>query len=821
LNKFVSSLAFNKNTYYYCDLKKIFANYPILEKLPNSLKVLLENNIRNADEKNINDIINIFIKKNSFEKIKFFPNRVIMQDSTAIPTLIDFISFGDIEPKVQCDVIIDNLSNTNSLKINHNNNIQRDKQISRFAKFCENKYNNISVVKLKEYSNNNVNIEYLSTMIGIKSIENKPFLFPELIVGTNTQTSMINALGVLGIKVGELEAQGTILGSSISIKFPEVLGINITGSFAQGVSIWDTLLSLEDIFSTHNIKEKIVEFYGDGLKNISLEDRAVLSNIIPKYGGVLGYFGIDENTISFVEKTRGVNATLIKNYYENQTMYSNKKEPDYDAHIEFNLSKVKALIKGSFNTEEQIEVSEIINHLSSFKKGNFVNDNDIVLASISSSISSLSPTLIIQAGLLAKKACEFGIEINKNIKRTFFYDSLVVKEYLEKLDLLQYFKQLGFEFNNLSTDKEELVEIVSLDIDKFNLNVTSLSSKLENTNLKKDHNPKVKSNWFMSPALLIAFCLRGTVNCDITKEAINKNIYLSDIWPSMNEISEYLEKIDYEIYKNVYKDIYLNSQEDEDNQNYKWNEKDTYLHPSKFYDEISIQNSEIKDAKILAIFSDDISSETLCAKGVIPPYSAAATYLEAKGLRPDEFNSFESRSANSEIIHRGSFYNIELQNKIVNLKFGGFTKDFESSEIMSIYDFSLKMKKENTPLVVFAGNNYGRGEASALAAKGSKLLGIKAVIAKSFGSSYKENLIRMGILPLEFISDDSIESLGLKGDETISINTEFININSKIDIEIKKNDNINIITVMAMLDKKIEVEYYKHGGILPYLIKGK
>lgn len=724
-----------------------------------------------------------------------------------------------VKPQIMVDLVIDNRRTAKNHK-----EMKRNEEQYTFLKWAQSEFENFSLIPPNSGFSHQINIEYLSTMINLKQDNNKLFIYPETIVGTNIQSTMINALGVLGFSIGEIQAQASMLGSSVSLNLPCVLGVEIVGTLAQGVGIIDASLKLANKLKEYNLENKIIEFYGSSLKNLTIEDRAILSNIATQYGAICGYFGVDDNTIAYVEQTRGVDATLIKEYFIKQGMYNNQ-DLVYDEDMKFDLSAVKPIIAGPKSLESKIYVNKVPSKLASFKKGNFVRDNDIVLAAITAHTTNSNPTLLIQAGLLAKKACILGLSINKNIKRIFIPGSLVVKEYLQRVDLLKYLEQLGFyitDFDDeLSINSIDLVEIVSMDIDKFNLDVSSISSGNKNYN-DKIH-PKVKSNWLMSPALVVAYCLKGNMNFDITSDAIYKDIYLNDIWPSSHEVTEYLSRINYSVYQNVYRDIFLGNKQWQEitydkTQIYSWSYLNTYVEESKLFENINLEKINIKNARILALLGDDISTNQISPYGQIFPYTPAALYLESKGLHPDEFDTFENRVSNAEVMSRGILSNIKLKNKIVSSKEGGFTKDFLSGEIMSIYDFSIKMKEEHTPLVIFAGKNYGIGEQRAWAAKGLKLLGVKAVIAKSFNKKHKSDLVSMGILPLEFIDDD-LDSLYLNGDELISIESNDIKMNSKIEIQIIKSYDTKTITVQSRLDSKAEVLYYKNGGVLAYLLK--
>ena len=825
MNKYTSSFIFNKNVYYYCDLKKIFEKYPLLRKLPNSTKILLESNIRNAKDEDISSIISTFIHRNFLNKMEFYPNRVILEDSVGIPILIELAlmrefvySQGknpkDLSPKIMLDLVIDN-------SLNNNENINKQKY--SFIKWASAEFKNLSVIPCNLGLCKKVNLEYLSTMISSKIQDDKIYIYPETLVGSDSQTTMLNALGVLSYNIHEIEIQSLLLGSSTNLSFPKVIGIEIIGSPINAVGINDIILNLINILREHKVSDTIVEFYGSALKYISIEDRATIASIAPKYGAICSYFAIDNTTIAYMEKTRGISIRLVEEYFTKQGMFNNN-DLIYDEYITFDLSNVETTVSGPRKIEDSFNIEELVSKFTTFKKGHYANDNDIVLAIISSTTS----TSLIQAALLAKKACELKLSINSNIKRILFADSLIIKEYLIKLDLYKYFEELGFEILSkdlafYSTKKLNMLKI-SMDIDKFDLNVVSLVSSIEN--FKEKIHPKVNSNWQMNPALLIAYCIKGNIDFNILENTIDKDIMLNDIWPSNDEIAEYLKKVDYKVYKKAYENIFNGNEQYKElkYQNlpiYKWENKDTLIEVQKnqkLFENKSLDKIEIKDAKILALFGNAITTEQITPMGKILPYTKAAIYLESKELKADEFGNFEDRRLNVEVMLRGTFSNTKLKNKIVSPKEGGFTKDFLSGEIIPIYDFCEEMQKTNTPLVIFAGSYYGIGESIDWAAKGTKLLGVKAIIAKSFAHNHRLSLISMGILPLEFIDDD-IETLHLQGDELISIKSKEIKINAKINIEIKRNDEVKVIGVKSKLETKNELIYYKNGGVLSYLLK--
>lgn len=789
MSKFVNSFVFNEKSYHYYDLKRVFEKYPILRKLPNSLKILLETNIRNVNESEYNYILETFLKRDNLRKIGFFPNRVVINDNFGISILKEFLplkeKYQNINPTITTDlIVVDN---------------KDEKEKSNILKSALARFENFSVISSNNQDFALINLEYLSTMLYSRQKDNNIFLFPETLVGTDTQVSMTNSIGILGIKLNEIDIKSAILGSPIILEFPSVVGIELFGNITLGVSISDIVNALIEILKISDIKNKIVEFYGIGLKNISIEDRVTLSNAIIEFGAVCGYFGMDENTLSYVEKTRGVDATLIKEYFIKQGMYDNQ-DLTYDEYIRFNLSTIKPSIvyKKGF---ERIEVKDVPLKLDSFKKGRVVKDNDILIATISSN-SSL--TLLIEACLVAKKACELDVKINKNIKIFFELNSLQIKEYLEKLDLLKYFEYLGIKI--VIESSKELNEELILDIEEFNLNVVSISSLDEN-----NINSKIKSSWIMSPALVLAYSLKGNINFDITKDTIYQDICLSDIWPSTNEVNNKLLSIDSSCYQNKYKDIYMKKETIENLKDISFDKKILDMFEEKEEEYININ-----EAKILAIFDEEITTKDIVPYGEITPYTQVGFYLESIGLKPDQFGTYEKRYDDVEVLKRGLFSTSKIKNKIVFPKEGGYTKDFENKEIVTIYEYAQKMKNQNKPLVILSNKKFATSYNNIQAIKGLRLLGVKAIVAQSFEKNYKEDLIKVGILPLELIEDDLKE---LKGDELITIKTTDLKINSKFEIEIKKADEVKYLKVLSRLDNKLELLYFKYGGILNYLIK--
>lgn len=810
MNRFVNSFEFNNNIYYYYDLTKVFNEFPQLKSLPNSLKIVLESNIRNSSESDILKVIDSFYKKFNKE-IDFTPNRVLFSATSILPILTQIVSAkqklnNNIDISIATDVII-----------NDNINSKREEEYYEFLFLAQNCFEKLTLVSTSDDLKNEINLEFLSTMLNVSKEDDKIFITPEILSGADSFSISSNALGVLGLELNGIDLESIMLGSSTSLDFPNSVGVEIKGSLAQGTGINDITLFLENLFKEHNIDGKIVEFFGDGIKDLTIEQRRVLSLVVEKYNGNCGYFPIDDITISFVEQTRGVDASLIKEYYKRQMLFNHKENLSFDETLILDLSLVNPIISTTKRVNDRISVKEIPSLINSYKKGNFINDNNIVLVVLENYLNSSNKTLFVQAALLAKKALELELSIDKKINCYFLLKSSFLKEYLETLNLFQYFEKLGFKFIK-SFSEVSVHQTLELDIQKFNLNTSAILStdKSNQKRVIKD----IKNSWSMSPAMAISYTLNGSVDFDITKEAIYADIYLSDIWPSVTEVNEYLQKANTDFFQNNYRNVFKKEEFIHDTEKDFWNENQTFLSRIDLFENEfkEIDTIDIKDAKILAVLGDDISSSLIMPKGQIGSYTPSSQYLQSKGARPDEYDSFENRYANSEVIKRATLSSIELKNSMVSPKEGGYTKDFDTYEIMTISDFSTKMKKENRDLVIFAGKNFGSGIFNDISVKGLKLLGIKAIIAKTFDEDFKNYLIKVGILPLVFIDDD-IDSLKLKGDEYISIFSNRVKSDDKIQLQILKANETRTIEVLSKISKANEVLYYRNSGLLPWTLK--
>lgn len=734
MNRYVNSWKQGQDSYYYCDLKKIFEDYPSLKNLPNSLKLLLETNIRNAKEYELEEVINTFMQKNSLKPIKFFPTRLVVDGKKAIDIMQESAYINKNMKNQSSNIMIDFGIEKFLLKESFENNLLSFDEKNDFIKWLKTKYDNLSLVSSNFENIHQVNLEYLSTLVSVKQIDEKKFIYPELLMGVHRHTSMVNALGVLAWKFDEIDIQTALLDSNISLEIPKVIGVEIIEKLDEKVSIFEMFLCLLNLISTKNIKAQIIEFCGEGLKNISIESRAIISSLISHLGVKCAYFPIDDITMQFIYKTRGIEAFFIKEYFQKQELYGSSVNLAYDEHIEFDLTLVEQSIANVKKLQEKVILQKVPSRLKSFKKGNLLRDNDIVLAMLSSYTFTLNPYLFIQAALVAKKAISYGLEINQNIKRVIVLNSSFLKECYKNFDFFKYFEKLGFEIIEDENIDVKLIAGINEEIQKYDLNVSSLQSSDKIKNSKELIN--IKSNWFMSPALVIAYCFKGSVNFNILNDELQKNVYLKDILPSKNEIDEYIQKIDTSFYEKAYSNLFFEDKHLKDLK-YKslevfpWEEQQNSTR-FEIYKQQKIENIEINEAKVL--FSLDFES--------------LKKYDENFVLFTDEFS-------------KDSFQNLEFK----------------------------KLRNTN----------------------------IKAVVTNSFDEEYRQNLIKVGVLPLR-IKKEELDTLKLEGGEILTMRTSLLQVKDKVKLDITKNNEIITTYLNSTIQTQEELLCFKSGGIIPYLV---
>ena len=863
-----SKLAINGKNYVFYDLKVLSKKFNFnLDKIPFSTKILLENLIRNEDGEIITkQMIEKFCtsfnsNKDDFE-ISFHPTRVLMQDFTGVPAIADLaamrtalkeinINPNKINPSTRVDLVIDHsvtvdyFGNEKAYKENVNKEFIRNKERYEFLKWGQKSFNNFYLVPPGAGICHQVNLENISKTVWSKTHGGETYLYPDSVVGTDSHTTMVNALSVLGWGVGGIEAEAAMLGLPISMNLPKVVGFKINGKLAEGITATDLVLNITSLLRNHGVVGKFVEFYGNGLSNLTLADRATISNMAPEYGATCGFFPTDNETINYLKLTgKTENQIKIVQEYANQQSlwFDNLKTPVYDENIDLDLSLIKASVAGPKRPQDKILLKNVPESFKSIDESKIVEKRipgqiktgDIVIAAITSCTNTSNPNVMVAAGLVAKKAIEKGLKVKPWVKTSLAPGSKVVSDYLDKSGLSQYLNQIGFNVVGYGCttcigNSGPLKNSISDQIKHKKLSVCSVLSG--NRNFEGRVHQDVKANYLASPPLVVIYALTGTIDIDIENSAIGisadgKEIYLKDIWPSSNEIQKIInDSLSSEMFTKRYKEIYEGDENwqsirSNDETTYNWGNSSTYIKNPPFFNDLEIQkNKNIINARIIAMLGNSITTDHISPAGSIKPESPAGKYLSERQVSVENFNSYGSRRGNHEIMMRGTFGNIRIVNEILSGEEGGKTKSFLSNKKMSIYDAAIEYSKQNIPLVVIAGKEYGTGSSRDWAAKGVKLLGIKAVIAESFERIHRSNLIGMGVLPLEFKDNQNRKTLSLDGSEIISI-SELNNLNPSKDIncKIKFTNETKIIKLKCRIDTKKELEYYNAGGILQYVL---
>ena len=837
-----------------------------LDKIPYSIKIILENLVRNEDGLSINkDMIrdlcsNISLKKENLE-IAFSPTRILMQDFTGVPAVADLAAMRNalkdkgvnpekINPIRRVDLVIDHSVMVDSFgdKLSFEKNVKsefiRNKERYEFLKWGQETFNNFYLVPPGAGICHQVNLENISKTVWSEKINDSIYLFPDSVVGTDSHTTMVNALSVLGWGVGGIEAEAAMLGQPISMSFPKVVGLKFKGKLKEGITATDLVLSITKLLRDHGVVGKFVEFYGEGLKNLSLADRATISNMAPEYGATCGFFPTDQETLNYL-KLCGKDdhhLKIVEDYTKIQKLWFNEKHlPDYDENIILDLNQIEASISGPKRPQDKILLKDVPSIFMDIDKKNSTSkqsalelqQGDIVIAAITSCTNTSNPDVMIAAGLLAKKAVKLGLNTKSWVKTSLAPGSKVVSDYLDKAGLTKYLNKIGFSLVGYGCttcigNSGPLDEWVSDEIKNKKLTVCSILSG--NRNFEGRIHQEVKANFLASPPLVVAFALVGNININILSDVLGKdhdgnNIFLKDIWPSSNEINEVISKsLSSEMFKKRYTEIYegdnnwglINNIKDT---TYAWNPISTYIKCPPFFEQKEVDTmQDIKNARILALLGDSITTDHISPAGAIISESPAGVYLNERQINQRNYNSYGSRRGNHEIMMRGTFANIRIKNEILPNIEGGLTKSFISDKNLPIYDAAMEYINNNVPLVVVAGKEYGTGSSRDWAAKGTKLLGVKAVIAESFERIHRSNLIGMGVLPLQFMNNQNRKNLNLIGDEKITIlGIENLKANLELQCHISAQ-NTNSINLLCRIDTEKELEYYKQGGILQYVL---
>lgn len=830
-----------------------------LTKLPCSLKVLLENLLRNEDGVSVKlDDIKILancVKKHINHEISYKPARVLMQDFTGVPAVVDLASMRNyvkknggnpskINPSVPVDLVIDHsvqvdsYGSTSAFGKNVALEVKRNLERYQFLKWGESSFINFRVVPPGTGICHQVNLEYLAQVV----CNDSGVLYPDTLVGTDSHTTMVNGLSVLGWGVGGIEAESVMLGQPISMVIPEVVGFKLIGRLSEGVTATDLVLTITNILRTKGVVGRFVEFHGDGLDCLSLADRATIANMAPEYGATCGFFPIDQKTLDYLNLTGRQNelVKLVEIYAKEQGLWRNNDELAFSDTLELNLSSVKPVMAGPKRPQDKVFLSQVAESFSkSFpvnesKESDKFQDGSVVIAAITSCTNTSNPSVMIAAGLVARNAVNLGLKSKPWVKTSLAPGSQVVTEYLEKSGLQEDLNTLGFNLVGYGCttcigNSGPLNKDIEDDIKNKNLTVAAVLSG--NRNFEGRIHPLAKANYLASPPLVVVYALAGTVQIDLTKDPIcrDKNgndVYLKDIWPTNNEVESCVKSVvTREMFIQKYKDIFSGDEywqkiKCEKSEIYNWDAKSTYIQNPPYFDNLLTGNDksnifDIKDARILAMFGDSVTTDHISPAGNIASNSPAGIYLKGLGVEPQDFNSYGSRRGNHNVMMRGTFANIRIRNEMVNTE-GGYTKHIPSQETMSIFDAAMQYKREAVPLVVIAGKEYGTGSSRDWAAKGTALLGIKAVIAESFERIHRSNLVGMGVLPLAF--QDGVTRKIFDGSEIVSMKGEVVP-NGNLECIIKrKDDSEQSIQLKYCVQTATEVKYLMSGGVLSYIL---
>ncbi len=881
MSKFKKTFNVGKNSYSIFSLneakKQGLSN---IDKLPKSMKILLESLLRNEDGKNVTfeDIkaINDWAdKKSSTREIAYYPARVVMQDFTGVPGVVDLASMREgmvelggspqkINPLTPVDLVIDHSVSVENfgtrsafeenVKIEYDRNMERYK----FLKWGQKAFKNFRVVPPGTGIIHQVNLEYLANVVWTKTENGETFAFPDTCVGTDSHTTMINGLSVLGWGVGGIEAEAAMLGQPMPMLIPDVVGFKLTGKLPEGSTATDLVLYVVQMLRKHGVVNKFVEFYGQGMSDLSLADRATIANMAPEYGATCGFFPIDEKTIDYLKLSGRSKDTidLVESYAKEQGLWSHKNEdsPVFTSVLELDLSTVLPCISGPKRPQDKIILSTAAESFKSELKGSFeikeeksgkvsgqnfeLHHGDVVMAAITSCTNTSNPSVMLAAGLLAKKANELGLKRKPWVKTSLAPGSQVVTDYLEKAGLQTHLDALGFNLVGYGCttcigNSGPLAPEISQAVNTNKLIVCSVLSG--NRNFEGRINPDVKANYLMSPPLVVAYALAGSMKIDLYRDPIAKDkngedVYLSDIWPSNKEIEDALKNdLTAEMftrrYSNVFEgDHFWKSVPTSTGELYNWDGNSTYVRRPTYFDDIKNQKGgsfEIKSATILALLGDSVTTDHISPAGSIKESSPAGVYLKEHNIKPYDFNSYGSRRGNHEVMVRGTFANIRIKNEMIPGVEGGFTLHIPSGEKLSIYDASVKYIKDKTPLVIIAGKEYGTGSSRDWAAKGVYLQGVKAVVCESFERIHRSNLVGMGVLPLEFSSGVSRKTLNLTGLEKISLIPKGdFRPRMKYEMLIERKDGSKeTVEVNSRVDTLAEIDYLKNGGILQYVLR--
>jgi aconitate hydratase len=901
--KSLKTLDVNNKTYHYFSLPDAARTLGDLDKLPMSLKVLLENLLRWEDNRTVTGddlkaLADWLIERTSRREIQYRPARVLMQDFTGVPAVVDLAAMraavakagGDpqrINPLSPVDLVIDHsvmvdrFGDDKAFGENVDIEMQRNGERYAFLRWGQNAFDNFSVVPPGTGICHQVNLEYLGRTVWTKEEDGRTYAFPDTLVGTDSHTTMINGLGVLGWGVGGIEAEAAMLGQPVSMLIPEVIGFKLTGKLREGITATDLVLTVTQMLRKKGVVGKFVEFYGDGLADLPLADRATIANMAPEYGATCGFFPVDDVTLDYLRLSGRPDETvqLVEAYCKAQGLWRLPgQEPAFTDALELDMGSVVASLAGPKRPQDRVALPDVAQAFSDFlglavspgkhEEGRLESEGGggvavgnsaqvgeaeyeyngqtyrlkngaVVIAAITSCTNTSNPSVMMAAGLLAKKAVEKGLQRKPWVKSSLAPGSKVVTDYYNAAGLTEYLDALGFDLVGYGCttcigNSGPLPDPIEKAIQQSDLTVASVLSG--NRNFEGRVHPLVKTNWLASPPLVVAYALAGSVRIDLSSEPLGEGkdgqpVYLRDIWPTQQEIADAVMNVSTGMFHKEYAEVFAGDEQWQAIQvpeaaTYVWQPNSTYIQHPPFFEDVAGPLpviADVQQARVLAVLGDSVTTDHISPAGNIKLDSPAGRYLRSKGVEYKDFNSYGSRRGNHEVMMRGTFANIRIRNEMLGGEEGGYTLHVPTDEKLPIYDAAMRYQAEGTPLVIIAGQEYGTGSSRDWAAKGTNLLGVKAVIAESFERIHRSNLVGMGVLPLQFRSGESRKTLGLTGKEVLTITGltgAHLQPGMSLAVQItRENGQQDHIDVLCRIDTVNEVEYFKAGGILHYVLR--
>ena len=852
--------------------------------LPFSLRILLENLLRTEDGRSVSsDDIRALAAWNSKSKpeqeIAFTPSRVLLQDFTGVPAVVDLAAMRDAMERLSGDPALINPLQPAELVIDHSVQVDefgtreafglnaelefiRNKERYAFLRWGQTAFRNLAIVPPDTGIVHQVNLEFLARVVFVQEADGKSAAYPDTLVGTDSHTTMVNGLGVLGWGVGGIEAEAAMLGQPVSMLIPQVVGVKLSGKLREGATATDLVLTITEMLRMHGVVGKFVEYFGPGLPELPLADRATIGNMSPEYGATCGIFPVDKETLAYLRLTgrSEEQIALVEAYCREQGLFhdENTPEAEYSELLALDLSEVEPSIAGPKRPQDRVALSKAG---ESFEKalpgliktskggdasattasnGN-LHHGSVVIAAITSCTNTSNPSVMIAAGLLAKKAVERGLQVPHSVKTSLAPGSKVVRDYLERAGLIPYLETLkfhivGYGCTTCIGNSGPLPEEVSQEIEEKNLVVASVLSG--NRNFEGRINSEVRANYLMSPPLVVAFALAGRIDLDLKSDALGKDksgkpVFLADIWPSQQEVEDAMRKsISSDMFRDSYAGVYEGDQRWRSlpvpkGDTYAWEADSTYIRRAPYFDDMTVKPAsvaEINQARVLAVLGDSVTTDHISPAGSIKKDSPAGKYLIEHGVKPADFNSYGSRRGNHEVMVRGTFANVRLRNKMVPNLEGGFTRHLPDGDEMSIFDASEKYIAGGVPLVIVAGKEYGSGSSRDWAAKGPRLLGVRVVIAESYERIHRSNLVGMGILPLQFVNGASAQSLDLTSEEIFDFGAvrelvENFTAGRTLKVFARTKEKTTEFEALVRIDTPQEAQYYANGGILQYVLR--